>query len=128
MAHYAILNDINIVTQVIVGKNENELDNEGNVVDWEKYYGGKRTSYNTLGNQHNAGGTPFRGNFAGVGYYYDKDWDAFIAPQPYPSWKVNYETFLWEAPIPVPTAAKGVGYKWSEPNKEWIEFQVPQAE
>ena len=128
MAHYAILNDINIVTQVIVGKNENELDNEGNVVDWEKYYGGLRTSFNTIGNQHTAGGTPFRGNFAGVGYYYDNQWDAFIAPQPFPSWKVNYETFLWEAPTPAPTAEKGFAYKWSEPNQEWIKITIPQAE
>lgn len=128
MAHYAILNEINIVTNVIVGKDENELDNNGNVVDWEKYYGGLRTSFNTIENKHITGGVPFRGNYAGIGYYYDKNWDAFIPPQPFPSWKLNYDKFAWEAPTPMPQEEDGFTYRWSEINKEWIKITIPQAE
>ena len=125
MAHYAILNEINIVKDVIVGKDENELDNEGNVVDWEKYYGGLRTSFNTFGNQHLAGGIPLRGNFASIGYYYDNQWDAFIPPQPFKSWKLDYETFTWIPPVSQPEPEEGYVYKWSETNQEWIKVAIP---
>ena len=128
MAHYAILDENNIVTQVIVGKDENELDNEGNVVDWEKYYGGLRTSFNTKENQHINGGVPLRGNYAGIGYYYDSQWDAFIPPQPFQSWKIDYTKFKWIPPISKPTVEDGFDYKWSEPNQEWIKLVIPQAE
>lgn len=137
MAHYAFLDDNNIVTQVIVGKDENELDNEGNIVDWEKHYGevmGQkclRTSYNTYNNQHKYGGEPFRKNYAGIGFIYDEDWDAFYPPRPYPSWKLNYEVFKWEAPIPAPVVPEEdfdkYFYKWSEVNKEWIKVDLPPA-
>jgi hypothetical protein len=127
MAHYAILDYKNIVIQVIVGKDENELDNDGNIVDWEKYYGGLRTSYNTYGNKHNNNGTPFRGNYAGPNFYYDNQFDAFIPPEPFPSWKINYETFLWEPPIPILSEEDGFIYKWSEQNQEWIKVVIPQA-
>ena len=128
MAHYAILDENNIVTQVIVGKNENELDNDGNIVDWEKYYGAKRTSYNTIGNKHLAGGTPFRGNYAAVGSTYDEQFDAFIPPKPFDSWVLDYSTFTWVAPIAVPKDEHGFAFKWSESNKEWIKVAIPQAE
>lgn len=124
MAHYAILNEYNIVTQVIVGKDENEPLPEG-YDSWEKYYGGKRTSYNTFGNQHLNNGTPFRGNYAGVGYRYDEDFDVFISPQPYPSWKLNYTTFQWESPVAKPEDIEGFIWKWSEYNKEWIRVAIP---
>jgi hypothetical protein len=68
VAHYAYLDSDNIVTQVIVGKDEGE-----GATDWEAYYGAVRTSYNTHGGVHANGGTPFRGNFAGIGYVYDPD-------------------------------------------------------
>lgn len=123
MAHYAVLNENNIVTQVFVGKDENELDNNGNAVDWEKYYGAKRTSYNTLGNVHNNNGTPFRKNYAGIGYKYDEEWDAFIPPKPYSTWKLNYETFLWEPPVPMPELISGFDWRWSEDNQQWIKFR-----
>jgi hypothetical protein len=100
---------------------------------WETFYASLpqheglrclRTSYNTFGNAHKDNGTPFRGNFAGVGYKYDADFDAFIPPQPYPSWKLNYETFLWEAPVEMPTPKQTEEYtwKWSETNKDWVKL------
>ena len=100
MAHYAFLDDNNIVVKVLPGKDENT---EG--VDWEEYYGNftgltcKRTSYNTFGNQHNLDGTPFRGNYAGIGYTYDEVNDVFIAPQPVVegvTFELNQTTWLWE--------------------------------
>tara|TARA_A200000159_G_scaffold39954_1_gene36519 strand:+ start:600 stop:908 length:309 start_codon:yes stop_codon:yes gene_type:complete len=99
MAHYAFLDTNNVVTEVIVGKDENT---EG--VDWEQHYGAfrgqtcKRTSYNTLGGVHTLEGTPFRKNYAGLGYTYDANRDAFIPPQPLESWVLNEETCLWEDP------------------------------
>jgi len=113
MAHYAILDENNIVVQVIVGKDEGE---DG--VDWEQYYGGKRTSYNTLGGVHLLGGTPFRKNYAGIGYTYDPTRDAFIPPQPFPSWILNESTCLWNAPTPMPT--DGQRYNWDEPTTSWV--------
>jgi hypothetical protein len=96
MAHYAFLNDDNIVVEVIVGKNENE---EG--IDWEKYYSNfrglkcKRTSYNTYANQHNNGGVPFRGNYAGIDYYYDENLDAFIPPKPNEHCVLDITSYQW---------------------------------
>jgi len=113
MAHYAMLDENNIVVQVIVGKNEGE---DG--VDWEQYYGGKRTSYNTFGGVHQLGGIPFRKNYAGIGYTYDAQRDAFIPPQPFPSWVLNEFTCLWDAPTPMPT--DGQRYYWDEPTTSWM--------
>ena len=116
MAHYAILDENNIVTQVIVGKDESEIV-EG-ISDWEVYYGGKRTSYNTFGGVHINGGTPFRKNYAGIGYKYDSGRDAFIPPQPYPSWILNEESCLWEPPVPMPD--NRVRYwAWNESETKW---------
>jgi len=116
MAHYAFLDENNIVTEVITGKQEGNFN-------WEQQYGSfrgqlcKRTSYNTVGGVHKLGGTPFRKNFAGIGYTYDEDRDAFIPPQPYPSWLLNETTCLWEAPVAYPT--DGQIYKWNETNQTW---------
>lgn len=121
MAHYAIINDNNIVTQVIVGRDEDDLA-EG-VTSWEEYYGNVlngrclRTSYNTRAGEHTEGGTPFRGNYAGIGYSYDEDLDAFIPPQPYASWTVNESTFSWEAPVAYPE--DGEAYVWNENQGNW---------
>jgi len=128
MAHYAILDKDNIVIQVIVGKNENELDNDGNFVDWEEYYGGVRTSYNTFANQHLLGGTPFRGNYAGRGYKYDPNYNLFIPPKPFPSWWFDYEAAAWKAPIPDPTILGKDSYKWDEQNQQWIKLIPPQVQ
>ena len=121
MAHYAFLDSNNIVTQVIVGKDEEDLA-EG-VTDWETYYGElmgqvcKRTSYNTQAGVHNGGGTAYRGNYAGIGYSFNEDLDSFIPPQPYPSWVLNEETFSWEAPVAYPE--DGEMYTWDESTQQW---------
>jgi hypothetical protein len=126
MAHYAFINSQNTVTQVIVGRDEDDLA-EG-VTSWETYYGERmgerclRTSYNTVAGQHNAGGTPFRGNYAGINYKYDEALDAFLPPQPFPSWSLNEATYSWEAPVPYPT--DGADYVWNENRKEW-ELVIP---
>jgi len=121
MAHYAFLDENNIVTQVIVGKNEDEK-RDGVIVDWEEWYGNfhgvtcKRTSYNTNGNKHLLDGTPFRGNYAGVGYTYDTENDVFYPPQPYPSWTLSAD-WLWEAPVAYPD--DGNFYQWNEETTSW---------
>jgi hypothetical protein len=138
MAHYAFIDSNNVVINVIPGVDENtiQIDVDGKEVGgsteaWEKFYESlpqfegltcKRTSYNTYGNQHNNGGTIFRGNYAGIGYTYDKNFDVFIPSQEFASWKLNYTTYLWEPPIPKPEEVEGHIWKWSEINKEWIQF------
>jgi hypothetical protein len=77
----------------------------------------KQTSYNTIGGVHTNGRIPLRKNFAGVGYTYDEDRDAFIPPKPYTSWVLNEDTCLWEAPVAYPT--DGQKYSWNEGNKNW---------
>jgi hypothetical protein len=101
MAHYAFLDDNNIVTEVITGRDEGDLA-EG-VTSWEDYYGAFRgqrclqTSYNTYGGVHALGGAPLRKNYAGIGYTYDKERDAFISPKPEKGeWVLNEDTCLWK--------------------------------
>ncbi len=118
MAHYAFLDNSNIVTEVITGKDEGEEN-----TDWEVHYGNfrgqvcKRTSYNTSGGQHNNGGITYRKNYAGIGYSYDEQRDAFIPQKPYASFILNEDTCLWEAPVPYPT--DGERYTWNEEEGEW---------
>jgi hypothetical protein len=112
MAHYAFLDENNIVTEVIAGIDETELIDG---LDPETWYGNfrgqicKRTSYN--GN--------IRKNYAGIGYTYDSDRDAFIPPKPYPSWILNEDTCNWELPTPKPTDDKF--YTWDEETLSWVE-------
>jgi hypothetical protein len=77
-----------------------------------------QTSYNTYGNQHKLGGTPLRGNYAGVGYTYDFEHDVFYEPKPFPSWTLNTSTWLWESPTPYPN--DGNGYVWDETTTSWV--------
>jgi hypothetical protein len=127
MAHYAFLDDNNIVLQVITGRDEDDLAQ--GVTSWEDYYGAfrglrcLRTSYNTQGNQHVLGGEPFRGNYAGIGWTYDEDLDAFIAPKLYDSWLLDGDTFLWVAPVAYPE--DGNDYAWDEDAGNWVE--VPEV-
>jgi len=126
MAHYAFLDSNNIVTEVIVGKNEGE-DN----IDWEQWYGEfrgqvcKRTSYNTVGGVHSNGGTPYRKNYAGIGYTYDATHDAFIPPKLYSSWVLNTTSCIWEPPTPMPIDDKM--YTWNEETVSWDEVVYPDV-
>jgi hypothetical protein len=119
MAHYAFLDENNIVTEVIVGKNEGE---EG--IDWEQHYGAfrgqpcKRTSYNTHGGVHSGGGTPYRKNYAGIGYTYDAERDAFIPPKPYASWLLERRLMPLECACSYPD--DGERYRWDEATLSWI--------
>ncbi len=118
MAHYAFLNMANVVTEVIVGKDETE-----GVTNWELHYQNireqvcKRTSYNTSGDVHSGDGVAFRKNYAGIGYTYDETRDAFIPPKPYDSWTLNETTCLWEAPTAYPD--DGQQYEWNESTTSW---------
>lgn len=119
MAHYAFLDDNNIVTEVIVGIDETELI-EG--LDTEIWYGNfrgqtcVRTSYNTIGGIHILGGEPLHKNYAGIGYSWDGT--GFAAPQPFASWALDAETYQWAAPTPMPT--DGEHYSWDEPTLSWV--------
>jgi hypothetical protein len=120
MGHYAFLDKDNIVTEVITGRNEDEIVD--GISDWEAYYSefrGQRcirTSYH--GN--------IRKNFAGIGFRYDEALDAFISPQPFASWILNQDTCQWEAPEPYP--ADGGVYGWNEESISWVEIlPVPEA-
>ena len=113
MGHYAKVNH-GIVEKVIVAEPEffdSFVDDTPGT--WVQ------TSYNTLGGVHKLGGTPLRKNFAGEGYIYDSERDAFYAPQPYPSWTLNEETCIWEAPVAHPN--NGKVYVWNETTKAWDE-------
>jgi hypothetical protein len=118
MAYYAFLDSNNVVTEVIPGKDEGEYG-----IDWEQWYGDfrgqvcKRTSYNTVANTHINGGTPFRGNYAGIGYTYREDIDAFVPPKPYASWTLDANA-QWKAPVAMPT--DGAMYSWDEATTSWI--------
>ena len=115
MAHFAKVQD-GIVTKVIVA----EPDFFDTFVDdspgeWIQ------TSYNTIGGTHTQGGTPLRKNYAGVGFTYDVQRDAFIPPQPFASWVLNEDTCLWDAPVAYPS---GDGqYQWDEETTNWVEVE-----
>lgn len=112
MAHYAFLDNDNVVTEVITGRNEDEIVD--GISDWEEYYGSKRgqrcvrTSYNAN----------IRKNYAGIGFTYDEDRDAFIPPKPYSSWILDEDTCLWEPPIAYPS--DGLMYEWDEESTDWV--------
>ena len=112
MAHYAFLDEHNIVTEVIVGVDENELIEGLSPEEWYGNYRGqvcKRTSYNNN----------IRKQYAGIGFTYNETADVFIAPKPYPSWTLD-ENYDWQAPIAYP--ADGKNYSWDESNQVWVEF------
>lgn len=117
MTHFAKLDDNNIVIFVTRGRQEDDgLEDELSARTGDTY---KQTSYNTRGGIHLLGGTPYRKNFAGLGYTYDQARDAFIPPQPFPSFLLNETTCLWEAPVPYPD--DDGFYSWDEDNQQWVE-------
>jgi hypothetical protein len=115
MSHFAKVLD-GKVTQVIVAEQEFfDTFVDTSAGEWIQ------TSYNTYGNQH-PNGTPLRGNYAGIGFTYDKENDVFYEPQPYPSWILNNTTWLWEAPVAMPTDNKY--YQWNESITNWEEVTL----
>lgn len=117
MAHFAKLDANNIVVFVTVGRQEdNGKEAELTERTGDVY---KQTSYNTLGGVHLLGGTPFRKNFAGIGFTYDAQRDAFIPPKAFASWVLNENTCLWEAPTAAPADDKM--YTWDEATTSWVE-------
>lgn len=123
MAHFAELDENNKVIRVIVIHNnellEDGIESELKGINFCKSLYGNDTKWvQTSYNQNK------RKHFAGKDYTYDSDFDAFIPPKPYPSWKLNYITFLWEAPIPMPEMIEGYWWKWSEYNQEWIKVVI----
>ena len=113
MSHFAFVNSKGIVEQVIVAE-QDVIDSGlfGNPTGWVQ------TSYNTHGGQHPEG-RPLRKNYAGIGYTYDPQRDAFIPPKPFASWTLNEDTCLWNAPTPYPQDGKS--YQWNEETTSWVE-------
>ena len=126
MAHFAELDENNIVLRVIVVSDDDAINGEvfcNNLLNgnW------KQTSYNTHGGVHYVpntqtpdDGVALRKNYAGIGYVFDEGRDAFMTPQPYPSWTLDEDTCYWEPPIPKPIADPGGYYEWDEPTVNWV--------
>ena len=114
MAHFAEINEDNVVQRVIVA--EQDFINSGAVGDSSRWI---QTSYNTHEGQHSLGGTPLRKNYAGLGYTYDKARDAFIPPKPMPSSKFIEETCTWEMHTPYPEGKEPYLYEWDEDTTSW---------
>ena len=122
MAHFCKLGVGNIVEQIVVVSNDVATSEQAGVEFLHNLYKNdrvvwKQTSYNTYGGQHRLGGTPFRKNFAGIGYTYDQQRDAFIEPKVFNSWTLNEETCIWEAPVARPE--DGQNYIWNEQTISW---------
>jgi hypothetical protein len=121
MAHFAEIDSNNVVTRVLVVDDLHESDGQNYLAN-ELGLGGTwiKTSYNTIGGVHTNGGTPLHKNYAGIGYTWDGT--GFAAPQPFPSWKLNADSYLWEAPTPMPTDGKI--YSWDEATLSWVEIAL----
>ena len=123
MAHFAKLDENNVVVFVTVGRQEDDgLEAELTARTGDVY---KQTSYNTRGGVHYTDGVPsedqtkaLRKNYAGIGFTYDEERDAFIPPKPFESWLLNEDTCLWEAPVAYPE--DGEAYTWDEESGNWI--------
>ena len=113
MSHFAEIDDDGIVLQVIVA--EQDFIDSGLVGDSSNWI---QTSYNTREGVHILGGTPLRKNYAGLGYTYEEERDAFIPPKPFDSWSLDEDTCIWEAPTPSPE--DGESYFWDEDTLNWI--------
>ena len=124
MAHFAKLDENNIViTVLVISDSDAPTEAEGeafckNLFKVTNTF--KQTSYNTQEGVHLLGGTPFRKNFAGIGYEYDSSRDAFIPPKPFASWVLDESTCVWEAPVARPNDGKY--YDWNEENRQWVEI------
>lgn len=138
MAHYSILDDDNMVTQVIVGIDEDDTDNlPEEFASWEDFYSSikdgktvKRTSYNTFAGEHALDGTPFRGNYGTVGFIYYPEQDMFLPPKPFDSWIEDFDNFYWKAPIDKPNDTDNFGWvedDYQEDNTTgWLLIEEPE--
>jgi len=124
MAHFAKLDENNLVLEVIVVADSDASTEAKGQTFLQNLYKNtctyKQTSYNTIAGEHKLGGTPFRKNYAGIGYTYDASKDAFIPPKPYNSWTLNEDTCQWDAPVAYPDDGKG--YVWKEDSRTWVVF------
>jgi hypothetical protein len=114
MAHYAFLEKEGFVTEVIRGRDETEVVD--GISNWETYYGNLRNQKCVRTSIHGN----IRKNFAGLGFFYDVNRDAFISPNPYDSWVLNENTCRWQAPVPRPETGS---YYWDEQSQSWVEFE-----
>jgi hypothetical protein len=132
MAHFAKLGVGNIVEQVIVISDDVSNTEQQGIDFINKLYNTrdvwKQTSYNTFGGIHKKNGTPFRKNYAGIGYTYDQNRDAFIAPKPFSSWILDEESCRWIAPKPIPNAPldENEFLFWNEETLSWEKRVRPQ--
>jgi hypothetical protein len=115
LSHFAKIVDGKVVSVIVAEKEFFDTFVDNSPGQW------LQTSYNTHGNKHVNGGTPLRGNYAGVGYTYDAEKDVFIAPKPFASWVLSAD-YLWEAPVAMPTDGKS--YTWNEATTSWKELAV----
>ncbi len=116
MAHFAKVLDGKVINVIVAEPEFFDTFVDSSPGQWIQ------TSYNTHGGVHVNGGTPLRKNFAGVGYTYDHQLDAFIPPKQYESWVLNTESCLWEPPVPMPT--EGGPYRWDEATTSWVAVAV----
>lgn len=119
MAHWAEIDENNVVIRVTVGDNNDPAGDEG--YSWlVNNLGGNwlKTSYNTRNGEHLLGGEPYRYNYASVNYVYVPEVDAFFEPKPYPSWLVDLENYYWKAPVPKPDSGM---WEWNEEVGAWVE-------
>jgi hypothetical protein len=119
LAHFAKLDENNVVIFITVGRQEDDGKEAELCARTGDVY--KQTSYNTHGGVHALGGTPLRKNYAGIGYTYDAGRDAFIPPKPYASWLLNETTCLWDSPVAYPDDGKR--YSWDEDTTSWVEVE-----
>lgn len=128
MAHFAKVDDNNIVIDVV--KVPDEQEHRGEAYMHEIGFTGRyiQTSYNTYGNVHFFGEAPLRGNYAGIGYIYDTELDVFYRPRPNEDAILNLDTFLWEYPIPYPDGLALWEYaKWNTETKNWDIKEIPNV-
>lgn len=119
MSHFAKVEN-GVVTHVIVA--EQDFIDTGLAGDPSLWV---QTSYNTYGGEHRLGGIPLRKNYAGLGYMYDSERDAFIPPKPYPSWILDDNSCLWSAPVAMPEPTPGIFHIWNEEIQNWEEKAAP---
>jgi hypothetical protein len=137
MAHFAILDENNIVKNTLVVSNDVATSEEKGIIFLKDILKDqnlviRQTSYNTRNGVHIKGDTPFRGNYGSTGYTYDPINDVFYRPRPVDmnnvicnSWTISAPTWDWQAPIPMPMLTEGKWYEWNEVTQAWIEIDIP---